>query len=470
MRTAIQVALALVAIMALVAGVTYLAQYGPKSGGVTPESNNAAGQPPVAGNQGQPDNGTIAFATQKVQWTEKHEGDFEKAKKGHHDLFFRNQSLTPTVIGLEYKNCKCTDAAIMPLSKEQLPAFDKWVGTSSATILAGLQRGPLACVSLMGWEYMAVPKLFGLEMVWHGLEQGKATVTIPPEGGGVLRIQFEGKKDLTGDFLVKAGLWAEPEGQPNRRTHGEVEVQINYVAPVVLTNSQINLESFNAGDEKSGETLLYSTTDGGFDLYANQPHPSPLIDVRIEDLTSAEIAEYKKAEILEPRTLAAKRIKITVHERLGEANKMDLGPFYRKIFLSKSKDDPEDAMVVVGGEIRGELVVGAPEDRGRIDMKTFRSERGVDRTVAVLAQQPNLELDTKVVRVYPENLQDFMNVTVEKAKPIGGEKRNRWHLHVSLKPGFPPGKFPEGTAVFLQIAGTTPPRQIRIPIIGMAYQ
>ena len=470
MRTAIQIALALVAIMALVAGVTYLAQYGPKNATTSQTPPDAAAKTQDAGPGQPPDLGTIAFRTQKVEWTERNENDFEKAKKGYHDLWFSNLSSKPTVVGLEYKNCKCTDAAIMSLSKQQVPEFNKWMGSSAATILAGLQRGPLACVSLMEWEYVAVPKLFGLDMVWHGLEQGKQTVTIPPEGGGLLRIQFEGKQDLKGAFLVKAGLWAEPEGQSNRRTHGEVEVPINYVDPIGVTNTQINLESFNAGDEKSGEALLYSTTDGGFNLFASLAHPSPLINVQIEDVTGDEIADYKKAGTLEPRVLAAKRIKVTVHERLSDSNRMDLGPFYRKILLSRAKDEPEEATVVVGGEIRGELVVGSPEDRGRIDLKTFRSGRGINRMVAVLAQQPNLELDTKSVRIYPEVLQEYMSATLEKAKPIGGETRNRWHLFVSLKPGFPPGKFPEGTAVFLQIAGANPPRQIRIPIIGVAYQ
>ena len=142
--------------------------------------------PPGAGTELPPDLGTIAFRTPKVEWTEKNEGDFEKAKKGYRDLWFINMSSKPTVVGLEYKNCKCTDAEIMPLSKQQLPGFYKWMGSSAATILAEMQRGPLACVSLMEWEYVAVPQLFGLDMKWHGLEQGKETVTIPPEGGGLL--------------------------------------------------------------------------------------------------------------------------------------------------------------------------------------------------------------------------------------------------------------------------------------------
>ena len=46
MRTAIQIALALVAIMALVAGVTYLAQYGPKSASTTSNVQEVAAEPP----------------------------------------------------------------------------------------------------------------------------------------------------------------------------------------------------------------------------------------------------------------------------------------------------------------------------------------------------------------------------------------------------------------------------------------
>ena len=87
-----------------------------------------------------------------------------------------------------------------------------------------------------------------------------------------------------------------------------------YAAPVVLNNAQINLEAFNAGDEKSGEALVYSTTDAGFNLYATQSHPTPLINVQIEDVTPDEIADYKKAGTLEARALAAKRVKVTVHE------------------------------------------------------------------------------------------------------------------------------------------------------------
>jgi len=124
----------------------------------------------------------------------------------------------------------------------------------------------------------------------------------------------------------------------------------------------------------------------------------------------------------------------------------------------------------VTGEVRGELVVGAPEDRGRIDLKTFRASNGISKTIAVLAQQPNLELDTKDIGVYPENLQANMRLRLEKLKPIGGEQRNRWYLHVTLSPGFPPGKLPDGSALFLRIAGSNPPRQIRIPMGGMAYQ
>jgi hypothetical protein len=468
MRTAVQIALALVAIMALVAGVTYLAQYGPSNSGPVKTEPAATAMKPA----GDPEAPTdfVRFNTQKVVWTEPGEGDFEKAKKGYHDLWFTNSLQKPIVMGLEFKNCKCTDAEILPLTKEQKATFPNWFATAATTIIAGMERGPLACVTLMSWEYLAAPKLFGFDLKWKPLEQGKKTVTIPAEGAGLLRIHFEGKKDLKGAFLVKARLWAEPEGEPKRRIHGDFELPINYVEPLQVVNNQINLETFNSGDEKSGEALVFSTTDAGFDLYAKEVNPSPLIKLEIQDLTNGEIAEYKSSNVLEKRTLAAKRVKVTVRERLSDSNRMDLGPFYRKILLSRSKDEPEEVTVVVGGEIRGELVVGSPEDRGRIDLKTFKSARGINKTIAVLAQKPNLELDAKNVRVFPENLRSYLNVRVERLNPAGSDKRGRWYLHLTVNPGFPPGKFPEGSAVFLQIAGANPPRQIRIPISGMAFQ
>jgi hypothetical protein len=84
--------------------------------------------------------------------------------------------------------------------------------------------------------------------------------------------------------------------------------------------------------------------------------------------------------------------------------------------------------------------------------------------------QTELDLDPKVIRVFPENLQAHMEIRLEKLKPTGSEKRNRWCLHVRLNPGFPLGGLPEGSALFLQMAESNPPRQIRIPITGRAYQ
>lgn len=467
MRTIGQIGLALFAIIALVAGVTYLSQYGPGrgSGSDATKGQDAAVSPETT------DIGTVGFVTPKVEWTDPAEGQFEKALRGYHDFWFRNLSTTPLLIGLEFKNCKCEDAEVMVLDEKHIPNFHKWFGTSAATILAGLERGPMACVSLMAWQYLAVPKLFDLDMKWESLEQGNHKgLPIPPKGGGLVRVFFQGKKELMGPFLVKARLWAEPEGQPQHRSFGDLEMPINYVAPISTTAGQINLGAFNANDEKSDGVMIYSTTEAGFNLYATMPVPSPMINVQIDDLNPAEIADYQKTGQLEQRVLSAKRLKVTARERLADNQRMDLGPFYRKIFLSRTKDDPEELQVVVGGEIRGEIVVGAPDDRGRIDLKTFRSNAGITKTITILAQNPELDLDTKGVRVYPENLQSHVDIRLEKMNPTSSEKRNRWRLHVKLKPGFPPGAMPEGSALFLQIAGSNPPRQIRIPITGRAYQ
>jgi len=467
MRTTGQIGLALFAVIALVAGVTYLSQYGPGAGRST--DSTKVQETPVSPES--TELATIGFSTPKVEWSDPGEADFEKARRGYHDFWFRNLSSGTVLIGLEFKNCKCEDAEVMVLDEKHITNFHHWFGTSAATILAGLQRGPLACVSLMAWEYLAVPKLFDLDMKWEGLEQGaRKGLPIPPKGGGLVRIFFQGKKELMGGFTVKARLWAEPEGHPQQRSFGELEMPINYVAPISAVAGQLNLGPFNAKDEKTDGVMIYSTTEAGFNLYATIPNPSPLIDVQIEELNPAEIAEYQKAAQLEKRVLAAKRLTVKVHERISDSQRMDLGPFYRKVFLSRTKEDPEELQVVFGGEIRGEVVVGSPEDRGRIDLKTFRASAGITRTVTILAQIPDLDLDTKAIRVFPENLQAHMEVRLEKLKASAGEKRNRWRLHVRLNPGFPPGAMPEGSALFLQIAGANPPRQLRIPITGRAYQ
>ncbi len=270
--------------------------------------------------------------------------------------------------------------------------------------------------------------------------------------------------------MLKAKLWAEPEGHPLQRTSGELEMPLNYVEPIILSAAQVNMETFNARDEKTAGVMVYSITEAGFNLYVTQPSPSPLVDVQINDLNHDEIADYQKAAGIKQRILAAKRVKVTVRERVSDNQRMDLGPFYRKFWLSRTKEEPEELLLTAIGEIRGELVVGAPDDHGRVNVKTFRSISGTSKSVPILALQPGLDLDLKDVRVLPENVQAHTQVRLEKVKSSGGEQRGRWHLHVELKPGFPPGKMPEGSAVYLQIAGSKPPRQIRIPLMGMAYQ
>ena len=400
------------------------------------------------------------------------EGDFEKGSSGHHDFFFLNNSPKTTLLGIDFKNCKCEDAQVMVLDESQVPKVSvQWAITHCATILAGLQRGPLACVSLMAWEDLAVPALFGFNMKWEGLDQqSKKGVPVPGKGGGLVRVRWKGKKDLRGRFLVKVRLWAEPEGKPGMHAYMDLEVPIDYVDPIVLSSPQVNLETFNANDEKNAAVVVYSSTEGKFELYVTPVNPSPLVDLKIDELNREEIAEYQKVTGGDKRILSAKRVLVTVHERLSDSQRMDLGPFYRKFFVSTNKDDLEEMSFIVGGDIRGELVVGSPEDRGRVDLKTFRARSGISKTVAILAQQPDLELDTKDILIFPENLQAHMKVRLEKLSPVGGEHRNRWQLHVVLNPGFPAGKLPEGSAVFLRIAGTNPPHRIRIPVNGMAYQ
>ncbi|HEV8060867.1 MAG TPA: hypothetical protein VGP68_13390 [Gemmataceae bacterium] len=467
MRTTGQIGLALVAIIALVAGVTYLSHYGPSSA----RSGDAAAGSTDKSSALPQDLALLTFKSPKIDWMEPSEGDFEMASHGFHDFWFQNGK-QPTRLGLDRKNCKCTDVEIMVLDEEHLPNLQRWFGVGGTTVLAGLQQGPMVCVSLLAWEQLALPKLFGLDMKWEMLDSAtKNGVVLPPKGGGLVRVHFEGKKDLRGPFLLKATLWAEPEGSSLQRTFGDLEMPLNYVEPISLSAAQVNMESFNAKDEKTGGVMVYSTTQAGFDLYVTQPAPSPLVDVQIDDLNGDEIVEYGKAAGINKRILSAKRVKVTVRERVADNQRMDLGPFYRKFWLSRIKEEPEELLLTAVGDVRGELIVGSPEDRGRVNVKTFRSNSGTSKTVTILAEKPGMELDLKDVRVLPENVQEHMSVRLEKVnRSSGSDQRNRWHLHVELKPGFPPGKMPEGSAVYLQIAGSNPPRQIRIPLMGMAYQ
>ncbi len=192
MKTTGQIGLALVAIIALVAGVTYLSHYGPsaaRSGETTPDA--AKNDKPAA----QPEDfAIITVPNRKVEWMEPSEGDFEMGSRGYHDFWLQNGK-QPTLLGLAFKNCKCTDVEVMVLDEEHLPNFHRWLGVGATTVLAGMQQGPLACVSLMAWDELALPKLFGLDMKYQVLEtDAKKGISLPAKGGGIIRVRLRARK------------------------------------------------------------------------------------------------------------------------------------------------------------------------------------------------------------------------------------------------------------------------------------
>ena len=117
-----------------------------------------------------------------------------------------------------------------------------------------------------------------------------------------------------------------------------------------------------------------------------------------------------------------------------------------------------DAPLVTGG-IRSDIHVGGDKDQGKVDLGIFNAGAGKSAKV-VLWSGAGVLLEQ--VRHDP----DFLRVRLVK-QDKDADKRTKWQLEVTVPPDALYGSFPEKSAVYLRL-NSTPPRLIRIPVVGTA--
>jgi hypothetical protein len=106
---------------------------------------------------------------------------------------------------------------------------------------------------------------------------------------------------------------------------------------------------------------------------------------------------------------------------------------------------------------RGEVKVGLPQDRDQIDLGPFKANKGASKMIPLTLEDDTLELLPDVEKPA------FLEVQLKR----GGA--NRWELEVQVPPGAVAGRLPRDSAVTLTVKGT-PPRRLRIPVVGQGTQ
>lgn len=466
-----QIFLAVTAIVLLVAGVTYLSHYGPSKGGSADDVSGGATSQTAPSSTPQPQGSadlTLSFPAPVVEWEPTGAGHFEQSSTGHYDFWFTNRTASVVDLGLHAKSCKCADIAVAVLSPDEAKKFSTWLGTSATLLLSAGFDGVLSQLANLPEAWQPIDSLHGLKLVWQPMEISDTKgAAVPLGGAGLLRLHWAGKPDQIGMVRLTADLWTQAEtGKGRPRLFPKVEVPITYVHPLRASLLTKSLEEFAVGEEKSCEFSVWSPTRASFSLEAFEKNHDPLVICSTRPLTPEECQNLAATQ--DSRVLTGYQLKVSVRERLSDSQRMDLGPFHKRILL-KSDVGTEDVSLQVTGLIRGEITVGADEDKGKINLMTFRTRNGLKKSVPIVSEVSGIELQPEGIKVEPESIQPHVKVRLEKVGSAGGQ-RTRWVLHLDFQRSFPLGVLPENSAIYVAVTGAGQPRQVRIPMVGKAYQ
>jgi hypothetical protein len=456
----LQTVMLLAVIVGAVAGITFIRHWL-----ATPVSEKDA-EPTPSGTEVQLDFPAFAIGAPQVKV-----GDCLTQTPGHYDFWFRNPNDSEVEVGLDVKSCKCTKIDVLTLTPEQEKRWAQELPAAAAAPVFLGTGGFLNVIGAVAASVRETDKLFGRDAAWKGLEVEvgsdqlvKQLVPIPARASGAIRLHWAGKDVRSERFT--AVLWAQARGDPKTRGRNlRLDVALNLVPPILVDASNLKLpRDLQPGEQCSTEFYCWSTTRAGFGLSAREEYGDPCFTFACTPLTGAEFQKVSQAFVEEkpPRIgmLCLYRVRVSVHERLPDGHQLDLGPFRRNLILTTDQDDHRTFAVQLEGMVRGEITVGAGEQKDRINFKSFAVSRGVDMAVPVESSEAGLRL--AVESKNPDYLQVELNENTTIKDGLG-----HWQLKVTVPPGQAAGPLPHDSAVVLKTQ-SQPPRRIRIPVLGNA--
>jgi len=455
MRFRTQIILAIIVLVGMVAGITFVSQYQPTKLTGPTVIKEPSSQPAI----------TLSFPVKIVEWDPPTAGDFELGFPGHYDFWFENKNAVAVDLGLMQQSCKCSTVTACALTPAEADDFRRGLleeGVGESGFAHGGVRTLLPSLFLsqqaMPQKQKPVPKWQKLEPQMANMMAPTTSLTVPPHSKGILRLTWDGKKNQLGSERLTLSLWTQAHDRSSGRDTPHLEVPVVFHNPVELAPAAQAMDSLNYRESRTVEFICWSAARASFTLQARPEIPDPCFECSVTPLGTDEcvlLAEKHKSRIL-----AGYRVKVTAHESVND-HQLDLGPFSRNIVLTTDAS-PDRAIAVVTGNVRGEISVGAEEDNGKVRLESFPARSGTAKEVFILAQQPGLQLKSDI-KVEPSSL-DYLKVSLK------GDGDDRWLLFVKVQPGCPPGKLPADAAAVVTIQNNSSSRQIRIPITGRAYQ
>lgn len=421
---------------------------------------------------------TLTFPVKTVEWAPGEGGEFELHTPGHHLFLFRNAEQGPVLTGLAEKNCVCSQVEMCALTEAETRRFH--AHSACTHLLTAASRQPVLGAHPAGWaghlwdahllewsaghQWDAKKEQWTAKAVspWQSLVEQKGELVKVSQGCvGLIRVTWKGDKEnpirLTADLLHQ-----DAERAGAARAHNRLEVALAFVPTIRLHPPFVENLNLTPRDTAEREFICWSSTRSKFSLEPSKDSQHPCFEITMTPLTDEERAKWKP--LLKSRILSGYRVKLKIHERRTDREQLDIGLLRRKLeFVSDATTSP--LVVLLAGNVRGEITLEGSTDKDRLALETFPARSGVKKQFFLQGENSTIDLLPEIT-IEPPELR-YLSVQLDKDAEASRGGRTVWSLTVAVPGGNPSGRLPRDSAIILKIKGD-PPRRVRIPVTGTA--
>ena len=369
--------------------------------------------------------------------------EFERGAKGRYYFSFHVHPEQACEFGVSHKSCECAELDIAVVPDAEGDQFARSV----------METPGVEPVENPAWT-------------WQSLKNTESRgVKLGADSRAILRAEFSNRRPPGESLNLRNRLWARPASGQKQ----EFDVKINAVSTNALRTKRdrVDVGIIQPGSFSKASFLVWSPTRDEVKFALQEKNNDKLFKVDVAQRDRAACGELQaklRQEGIMTRVRAAWDVSVTVYES-KDGVQFDQGYFLRSLGYDLPDAADDIPPLVITGLVRSDdIQIGGVADQGKIDLQSFAAENGKRKAIFVSTNR-DVELDPQNISVQPGAVRVKL---IEKTKSKAAGKRN-WSLEVEVPPNQFFGTIPEDSAVILRTK-TTPPRSIRIPIVGNAIQ
>lgn len=365
--------------------------------------------------------------------------EVENGSEGSYDYFFENVSDGPATVGVESVSCDCSQVMVTVLS----PSLrSQWEGFDAQR--RKIDHGAAFSSPELKWTLLDAKKPQGL--------------AVPQGSAGLVRVGWKTRKTEGTRLRLTVRIWSEPEGKVLQRQWHALETGTVVTAPVMFVAHKVTVGTLASGAVANADVVGWSSTRKKLAIKTSAGDPLWQWELKELSEKSRSALEAKlRSDGINTRVQSAVKLLLTMYEN-KDGKQLEQGPFQRRPPLWLDDQALDNNLPWFVGRVKGEVEIGALEDQGKILLRTFKAQQGIRHRLPLRA-------DAKLGLEVQSSIPSFLEVKLHENPKESTAGKRSWVLEVAVPPGSPPGTFTDESAILLRTK-TTPPRVIRIPVLG----